>query len=256
MDIIKHSGCDGSHRGLADWYSDLEQGIKDALARGPAAQWTTGWYSSKHEIACGKISSLGVGDLEENPHQAFAADEASWLPPDPDLVRVSAIGCGDLPEGGKGMEGWGGRLFIEASVSDDFDTPGSSGRVIPHTTDLDKITETIHEVWDEAAEDQKDNRVYVGYSILTEVESHAMYIGGEPQGEPVRHQGWVETYLKTCGDEYDLDGPPGDNYYEWGFQGEAQMDDETKKALAAWAEANDEGEFTFGAFTIKPWSDE
>lgn len=45
---------DGAHCGLADWYPEIEAGITAALAD-PATSWSTGWYSSKKEIASAKI---------------------------------------------------------------------------------------------------------------------------------------------------------------------------------------------------------
>lgn len=209
--------CDGAHCGLADWYSDIEQGIVQALNQGPEFEWTTGWYSSKKEIANCCIANAQDG------------------------------------------------ITIKVSVSDDFDTVGKSEKVIQHTTDLDVIRRTIYEVWDEASSDQEDNREYVGYSIFTEIETHSMYIGGVPQGKPVKTQGWVETYLKPnpnksnddfyFGFECELDGPPGDCYEDWGFQNEYEIPDDIKTQLAQWAESNEDGEFSIGGFTIKPWKD-
>tara|TARA_R110000824_G_scaffold3437_12_gene16326 strand:- start:73 stop:678 length:606 start_codon:yes stop_codon:yes gene_type:complete len=48
---------DGAHCGLADWYSEIERGIVDALAEGEP--FTTGWYGSKKEIAYACISGDG-----------------------------------------------------------------------------------------------------------------------------------------------------------------------------------------------------
>lgn len=186
MNLVTRNGCDGSHRGLSDWYSDLEQGIADALAKGPDYEWTTGWYSSKHEIASAKIT------------------------------------CKD------------GGLLIEASVSDDFDTEGYGCGVLTHTTDLDTLRKKIDEIWDEADEDRRENEMFVGYSVLR---------GGS----------WVETYIKDAG--YDLDHPPGDNYFEWGWQGEDILEEDVREALASWAMDHDDGEFTYKEYTIKAWSD-
>jgi len=52
--MSKH--CDGAHCGLADWYPEIEKGIQKALKRGPSFNWTTGWYSSKKEIASACIT--------------------------------------------------------------------------------------------------------------------------------------------------------------------------------------------------------
>lgn len=58
--MSKHG--DGAHCGLTDWYEDIEQGISEALAKGPGYEWTTGWYSSKKEIASARLSCCG-GEL-------------------------------------------------------------------------------------------------------------------------------------------------------------------------------------------------
>lgn len=193
---VKHSGCDGSHRGLGDWYSDLEENIVKALARGPEFEWTTGWYASKHEIATACITCKG------------------------------------------------GVLRIEASVSDDFDTPGHGLVDIEHTTDLDKIREAIYEAWDAASDDKKENEEFVGYSVIGRSESH-------------NWNGWIETYLKPRGFGWEMDGPPGDNYYEWGWQDESiDIPAEVKDKLKEWADENDEGEFEYKGYKIKPWSDD
>jgi hypothetical protein len=50
---------DGAHCGLTDWYPELEAAITAALARGKGYAWTSGWYSSKKEIASACISQRG-----------------------------------------------------------------------------------------------------------------------------------------------------------------------------------------------------
>ena len=42
---------DGAHRGLSDWYENKRVALQKALDLGPLAEWTTGWYGSKHAIA-------------------------------------------------------------------------------------------------------------------------------------------------------------------------------------------------------------
>ena len=49
---------DGSHRGLSDWYPEVEKVITEALAAGQL--FTTGWYGSKHEIASACITYDGT----------------------------------------------------------------------------------------------------------------------------------------------------------------------------------------------------
>jgi hypothetical protein len=51
------TSMDGAHCGLADWYSEIERGIVDALAEGEP--FTTGWYASKKEIAYACITGDG-----------------------------------------------------------------------------------------------------------------------------------------------------------------------------------------------------
>lgn len=50
---------DGAHCGLTDWYPELEAAITAALARGKGYAWTSGWYSSKKEIASACIGQSG-----------------------------------------------------------------------------------------------------------------------------------------------------------------------------------------------------
>jgi len=204
------SHYDGAHCGLGDWYPEIEQGIVDALAKGSEYEWTTGYYSSKKEIASANISCSG------------------------------------------------GEIEVEVSVSDDFDTPGQCSKKIPFTTDLDEIRQAIYDAWDDANEDQKDNRPYTGFSVMTEVEAYGLYIGGKPQGTPVKRQGWVESYIR-CDDHW-LEDPPGDCYHQWGFQEEYEIPDEIKEQMAKWAEnwgiEHDEKELVCGEFTIKPWNEE
>ena len=77
----------------------------------------------------------------------------------------------------------------------------------------------------------------------------------------MKHQGWVETYIR-CDDDFgweDGDSPPGDNYHQWGFQDEYEIPEDVKVQLAKWAEAwgyeHNEPQFTCGEFTIKPWDE-
>jgi len=51
----------GAHCGLGDWYKEIEEGIQAALNQGPDYEWTTGWYSSKKEIASACITHAEGG---------------------------------------------------------------------------------------------------------------------------------------------------------------------------------------------------
>lgn len=55
MKTVKRSGgYDGAHRGVSDFYSDYAEQIQEALDDGE--DFTTGWYSSKHAIASGRVT--------------------------------------------------------------------------------------------------------------------------------------------------------------------------------------------------------
>jgi len=133
-------------------------------------------------------------------------------------------------------------ICVEVSVSDDFDTPGLGSRSIAFTTDLEEIRQAIYDAWDDAEGNQKENRMYVGYSV------HDATEGG----------GWVETYIKASGEGalWCGDSPPGDNYHTWGFQNEYDIPEDVKDQLEEWAQSNDWGSHTVGDFTIKGWDED
>lgn len=102
-------------------------------------------------------------------------------------------------------------ILAEASVSDDFDTKGCGDKRISFTTDIDTIRLAIHEAWDDAVENQKDNRDYAMWAI-------------KKDGQ------WVETYLvDTSG--FDLESPPGGCSNQWGWQGEAEIPEDVKATI-------------------------
>ena len=156
------TSMDGAHRGLGDWYDKIEEGIKKAL-RGKG-DWTTGWYSSKHEIASARITRVGK------------------------------------------------EITVEVSVSDDFDTPGLAETTIKATRDIEKVRAAIYPTWDQAIENQKENRLWAMYSIH-------------------KDGGWIETYVMPVGMGAELDCPPGDAYHKWGWQGECKMPKKTREKL-------------------------
>ena len=55
------SHYDGAHCGLTDWYPEIKAGIQKSMRSGSKARWTTGWYSSKKEIASACISHDAKG---------------------------------------------------------------------------------------------------------------------------------------------------------------------------------------------------
>jgi hypothetical protein len=157
----------------------------------------------------------------------------------------------------------GKEVLVEVSVSDDFDTEGMGSATaargaVPVT--IGSVQDAIYRAWEEAESNQKDNRVYAGFSILRNTIRHGAYAGGKPVGKGHRGQSWVETFLiDLCG--LGTDCPPGDNYHKWGFQGEEKIPLKHRDALERWANRHVAGvtkgkSFTSGKWTIKPWEDD
>jgi hypothetical protein len=199
------------------------------------AKWGPGdWYEDVRE-------SL-VNELAKGPDHHWTT---GWYGVKKEIVS------GKLSCDGRG-------LWVEVSVSDDFDTNGVSERNIPFTTDLDLIHKVFNEVWDEASEDQKENRDYVGFSVLTKRRVYGFYVGGKPQGKGRMQMACVETYIGRNNDGWMMEEPPGDNYYQWGFQGECEIPENVKEKLAKWAEEwnGKQKEYRYKGWVIKPWEDE
>lgn len=157
----------------------------------------------------------------------------------------------------------GKRVLVEASVSDDFDTPGMGTAMVTcgGTPTLESVRQAIYRAWDEANDDQKGNRQYAGFSILRNTIRYAVYSGGKPQGKGRRGTSWVETLILPAGDVEMIGAPPGDNYHKWGFQGEESIPTKHKDAMESWANKRISGQrkgksFKSGKWTIKPWSDQ
>lgn len=69
---------DGAHCGLTDWYPEIERGIQQAFLNSEK-DWTTGWYSSKKEIASARISKLGnIIHIEVSVSDDFDTNGAAW----------------------------------------------------------------------------------------------------------------------------------------------------------------------------------
>jgi len=118
--------------------------------------------------------------------------------------------------------GWDGSTYIlEASVSDDFDTPGigvikvtpAPGRATEHI--LNVVEDGLRQAHNTALEDQSDNRNYNGFSIH----------------RPGQAATWVETYIQQRNNGWNMNEPPGDCYHQWGFQGECELPAETKEKM-------------------------
>jgi hypothetical protein len=94
----------------------------------------------------------------------------------------------------------GKMVDVEVSVSDDFDTNGTSrARCRPN---IAAIQSAIYRAWDLAEADCRDNETYAGYRLLKHTGDRAQCL---------------DYYLVDRSGEF-LDGPPGDNYHHWGWQ--------------------------------------
>ena len=98
-------------------------------------------------------------------------------------------------------------IRVEASVSDDFDTPGR-GSVTASEATLAAVAEAVTQAWEDAEADRDANQTYEGFSVLHHQTMH-------PEGMPL--VSCVDTYLVNIGWGEDL-SPPGDNYFWWGWQ--------------------------------------
>jgi len=128
-----------------------------------------------------------------------------------------------------------GKLCIQVSVSDDFDTPGMGECIIDHSTDLEKIRETIYEAWDDAEFNRKENQTYVGWSIL-------------------KDGSWIETYIQQSAEGFYHEFPPGDYYHQWGFQEEYDLPDDVKEAIEDFIQSWDgKSQFEYKGFVVKQW---
>lgn len=145
-------------------------------------------------------------------------------------------------------------IYVEVSVSDDFDTVGKAGAMATDRT-LEAVRKAIYAAWDDALLDKEKNEPYVGFSILARRTRYSCYIGGKPQGKPKRRLSWVETYIHDkSGDG--IGSPPGDNYHKWGWQGDARIPSRIKARITKYIEEN-WPKITkpkrFGAFTVRKW---
>lgn len=126
----------------------------------------------------------------------------------------------------------GDEVVCQASCSDDFDTEGNGGVVIhldaretfqgdwvEHS--YERILEGLGEAWGQGVDDRKENEVYQGYSI------HFLLKPEDTSGPS------VETLILAKDPGYDE--PPGDNYSEWGFQGETELPQYLKDWIERWA---------------------
>ncbi len=208
-------------------------------------------------VACASISAPTVDQakLDVPTLEAFSSgDGAHWGISDfygPKRVALLAA----LESGKDFSTGWYGSkkeiasgcvtragrvIHCEASVSDDFDTAGT-GRVTVKVgrksaaSLLDAIERALNAALGAASEDRKNNSPVILWSVHNEA------------GQ------WIETYLQPSGDAMLEEGPPGDNYHRWYWQGEARIPRKVKDAFERMLDTDPEPqrEFTSGKFTFK-----
>lgn len=143
-----------------------------------------------------------------------------------------------------------GVYLIQASVSDDFDTMGEGSVKLndlggPPARIADRLMEALDGALGEARANQIENRVYNGWAI------------GKAGGDGKRAN-WVETYISPRGWGFELEEPPGDYYYAWGWQDDG--DDVPKDVRDYFEEKIREGDemdvtFSFQGWVCERWAD-
>lgn len=143
----------------------------------------------------------------------------------------------------------GGKIKVEVSVSDDFDTEGL-GYASTEEWTIDSVQACITSAWDKAESARDENQEYEGFRV-----------GREGR--------WEETYLVSIGWGENL-SPPGDNYHWWGWQYDGADDTvgiphpdipvETVQAFEKWAHdwafgRTQEKSLKIGEWEITPWRD-
>ena len=148
-----------------------------------------------------------------------------------------------------------GAYIVSASVSDDFDTEGV-GHVQFRSSHVAKpliwqhICDQLNRAWELAIEDQKDNALYVGYSI-----------GEAQEGEPPTRKNWIWSYIAPRGFGIELFEPPGDNYHSWGWdygginEEADKLTEEERDGMEEWIAKGGGEAKKFGRWVIEQWRD-
>jgi hypothetical protein len=144
----------------------------------------------------------------------------------------------------------GKTIRVEASVSDDFDTPGQHEEDITSWT-LEAVAEALSVAWSGAEENRKDNQDYVGYSILHHADGRSS---------------WVETFLGCVSTWGDSVPPGGDHYQWWGWQHDEEGEGanctypgipaSTAEAFENFARDLKTGSLRIGDWEIQSWDKE
>ena len=183
----------------------------------------TDWYD-EHEAALAKALA-GNGDFD-----------TGWYGSKKEIASARIVRCM-------------GKVVVEVSVSDDFDTDGRGEGEATLPVTLDSIREAIDKAWGDANDDQKANRGYRGYSLHN------------------KKGAWIDTYLVSMDG---ADVPSGDSYSHWGWESDPREIEEglgmvcgtkriSKKTVVAFEEfahLGKGGELTIGNWTIKSWDED
>lgn len=170
----------------------------------------------------------------------------------------------------------GKRVMVDVAVSDDFDTPGLGSSDAEEST-LDAVSAAISRAWDEAEDDQKGNRAYYGYALFhwtTKIPDWRRLPGVFPRETRKRygrkHAQCLDYFIVPAPGWEEMDGPPGDNYFYWGWQNDYhEGDDEasgqrcveegiparTVARFEEFARAFSTGSLRIGDWEIRAWED-
>lgn len=207
--------------------------------------------------------------------EAFALDGAKWGPSDFYSANEEALRRA-LADGSDFDTGWygvkkevqsarvsrqGSAITCRVSCSDDFDTAGR-GEVQFETspsetvaTVFERIVTALNEAGDLADADRAANALYCGFSV-----------GPSHDGETL--DAALYTYLVARGEGCELDRPPGDYYWEWGWHDDGGADSQripesVRGVLMAWADAfvldDEDGDLSTApscchdGWLIQPW---
>lgn len=212
----------------------------------------------------GDGAHCGLDDWYEDKEAALEAALASGKPFDTGWYSSKKeIASARISSDGK-------TVFVEVSVSDDFDTDGRGEATAE--CNLDSVREAIDSAWNDAGEDQKDNRAYQGYRLThysTKIPDHYRQKGDKRKRYGRKKAQTLDYFIAPAGDGFCLDVPPGDNYYYWGWQndyrdgadgeGSKCVEDgipaETVEAFEKFAAGGEVGVLRIGDWEIASWEE-
>jgi hypothetical protein len=194
-------------------------------------------YKFSDSFPCGDMTKWGASDFYEDKAEEIKKAIASGLPFD-----TGWGGC--KKEILSSRVSFDGKKFIcQVSVSDDFDTEGMGRESFEsynnEAINFSNIVKSLDLAADGADENLKENAPYRGFKLLW-------------------RGGWHETYIQAKCD-YPGKEPPGDNYHQWGFQGETEdLTEEEKEKIEDWIMGwPDKNEvFEIGEWKVECWDKE